>query len=165
MEYFERQQFTQWWLWLILAGVNLSFWNGCYVQLIKGTPWGNNPMSNTALIIVALLLVLLSALFIFFRLDTLINKQGIYVRLFPFQIKYKFFDWKNVSEAYIRQYSPLKEYGGWGYRETFNNSTAYNVSGKVGLQLVLKNNKKVLIGTRQPEKLQQVLDDLGKSHQ
>ena len=34
---------------------------------------------------------------------------------------------------------------------------AYNVKGKMGLQLVLKNGKKILIGTQKTEELKQIL--------
>ncbi len=34
---------------------------------------------------------------------------------------------------------------------------AYNVKGKMGLQLVLKNGKKNLIGTQKAEELKQIL--------
>ncbi len=38
--------------------------------------------------------------------------------------------------------------------------TAYNVSGKIGLQLELKNGKKILIGTRKPEEIENLLHHL-----
>ena len=161
-EYFERQRFTQWWVWVIFMSINIPFLYGCYAQLVEGTPWGNHPMSDTGLIIVTLLVILFTVSFFLFRLETHINSQGIYVRFYPFQPKHVIFHWEDISDAYIRQYSPLKEYGGWGYRKSFGNNTAYTIKGKIGLQLLLKNNKKVLIGTQQPQKLQQVLNELWK---
>lgn len=57
----------------------------------------------------------------------------------------------------------LLEFGGWGFRVvTMNADKAYNVSGNMGLQLVLMNGKKLLIGTKQPEHLTDILTKLGK---
>ncbi|MBX2959059.1 MAG: hypothetical protein KF732_03800 [Flavobacteriales bacterium] len=64
---------------------------------------------------------------------------------------------------YVRQYSPLTEYGGWGIRlGLFGKGTAYNVSGNKGLQLEFTNNKKLLIGTNKPNELTETLTKIGK---
>jgi hypothetical protein len=64
--------------------------------------------------------------------------------------------WEQVKRAYIRQYNPIKEYGGWGLKWSSTNA-AYNIMGNVGLQLVLQNGKKILIGTQKPEELRSFL--------
>ena len=110
-----------------------------------------------------------------FTLTTIINEEGIYVQLFPF-LKYKFFPWSMISNAYIRKYKPIKEYGGWGIRtrmfklklfnikafRILNNDIAYSMSGKIGLQLELTNGKRVLIGTRKSIEMEEVLRKLRK---
>ncbi|TRX37793.1 hypothetical protein FNW21_11915, partial [Flavobacterium restrictum] len=75
----ERQKFKQPWLWLILIGINGLFLFGVYRQVISGHQFGTKPMSNTALLIAIGLTFLLTLLFINFRLDTIIKKDGIYV--------------------------------------------------------------------------------------
>lgn len=75
-----------------------------------------------------------------------------YFRFFALQRKYKKIALDEVQKFYIRSYSPLKEFGGYGIR-TNKGGTAYNVSGKKGLQLELKGGKKFLIGTQKPELL------------
>ena len=62
----ERQRFTQWWLWLILLGVNGLFLFGVFKQVINGQQFGNNPMSNAALLIATGLIIALTLLFINF---------------------------------------------------------------------------------------------------
>ena len=52
---------------------------------------------------------------------------------------------------------PISEYLGWGIRAG-SNGKAYNVKGNIGLQLVLKNDKRVLFGTQQPNELQKAID-------
>jgi hypothetical protein len=108
-----------------------------------------------------------------------INKEGIYIKIFPFFFRYKFFLWDSISKAYIRKYNPILEYGGWGIRSKFmkfnlfrikgfnfsnvlNNNVAYNMSGNTGLQLELTNGKQILIGTCKPVEMEEVMRKLGK---
>lgn len=107
------------------------------------------------------LIVLL--LFLIFRLDSEVRPDGVYVRFFPLATKLKRYGWEEIDKAYIRTYSPLREYGGWGVRYGAKGK-ALNVSGNQGLQLELKNNKRLLIGTRRPEALAQALTIAGRNH-
>jgi hypothetical protein len=61
----------------------------------------------------------------------------------------------------VRTYQPLKEYGGWGLKGTSKNR-AYNMSGKEGLQLELKDGRRVLIGTRKPADIEVALKLINK---
>lgn len=114
--YTERQRFKQWWLWLILLGVNGLFLFGVFKQVIGGQQFGDKPMSNTGSLVATGLTFALTLLFINFRLDTTIKKDGIYVRFFPFHLKFKHYTWESLTKSFVRQYSPLTEYGGWGLR-------------------------------------------------
>jgi hypothetical protein len=89
--------------------------------------------------------------------------------------KYKQFAWEDIENAYPRKYNPILEYGGWGYRagwgvnlgtkirvgigskSGFRKGTAYNMRGNIGLQLELKNGKKVLIGTQRGAEIEEIL--------
>jgi hypothetical protein len=162
----EKQRFKQWWLWIILIGINVLFLFGVFKQVIIGHQFGNKPMSNTGLIIVTLLTMLFTLLFLNFRLETKIKKDGIYVRFFPFHFKFKHFTWDVLTKIYVRQYAALTEYGGWGLRfGLFGKGTAYNVSGNKGLQLEFNNNKKLLIGTNKPDELTETLNKIGQLKQ
>jgi len=55
-----------------------------------------------------------------------------------------------------REYKPIREYGGWGIRYVIG-GIAYNVYGNKGVQLILKNKKKVLVGTQKPEEFYQAI--------
>jgi hypothetical protein len=155
----ERQYFRQWWLWgLLLMPFGLILY-GLYVQLVQGIPFGNNPGSNEMLIGVAVFLLLLLVAFYFMSLQVELSRAGIRYRFFPF-FGSRFIAWEEVAEAEVRQYQPLKEYGGWGIKYG-SGGTAYNVSGNMGLQLVLhKNNKRILLGTQQPEALRLALQKM-----
>lgn len=162
----ETQKFKQWWTWLILLGINGFFLFAVYKQIIGKQPFGDKPMSDLELLVVAVLIILLTVLFLNFRLETTINKDGIYVRFFPFFLKPKYYPWESLTKCYVRNYSPIREYGGWGLRiGLFGKGAAFNVSGNMGLQLEFSNNKKLLIGTNKPEELTKVLSEIGQLKQ
>lgn len=155
----ERQYFRQWWLWgLLIMPFGLILY-GLYVQLVKGIPFGNNPASDEMLIALAVGMLLLLLIFYFMGLQVELTRAGIRYRFFPF-FGSRFIAWEEVAEAEVRQYHPIKEYGGWGLRYG-SGGTAYNVSGNMGLQLVLrKHNKRILLGTQQPEELKLALQKM-----
>ena len=162
----ESQKFKQWWIWLILLGVNGLFLFGVFKQVIGGDQFGDKPMGDTGLLFITGLTIVLTLLFVMMRLDTTINKEGIYVRFFPLHLKYKHYAWEKLTKSYVRQYSPIKEYGGWGIRlGLLGAGTAYNISGDKGLQLEFANNKKLLIGTNKPEELSETLNKIGQLKQ
>lgn len=152
-EFNETQRFTQWWLWLILVGV----WSSMVYSIITAPP-----QTNAAIYVSFGIGILLPLLFWQMKLTTRITAEGIYVRFIPFHFKEKFFDWDTLSASYVRTYSPLKEYGGWGIKYGFNGQgLVYNVAGNVGLQLQFKEGEAVLIGTQKGEEIKQVLAALG----
>ena len=45
----ESQKFKQWWIWLILLGVNGLFLFGVFKQVIGGEQFGDKPMGDIGL--------------------------------------------------------------------------------------------------------------------
>nr|WKN35635.1 DUF6141 family protein [Tunicatimonas sp. TK19036] len=159
----ERQHFRQPWLWFLLLGMDGMFIYGLIKQVVLGKPFGDNPISNSGLVVVASLVFLLTLLIAFLRLDTVIKKDGIYYRFLPLQLAYKKIAWDRLAASYVRQYSPIGEYGGWGLRlGIFGRGKAFNVSGNQGLQLVYDDGKKFLLGTQHPDEIKQALLELGQ---
>jgi hypothetical protein len=159
----EVQRYRQKWLWmlvlppmLILIGL---FAYGMITQLALDRPFGDEPMSDTALAIVGSLAILAALLIPFslyaMKLVTEVRSDGVHVRLFPFAHRKIPFETIKVCEA--RSYSPLMEYGGWGVRWNPRKGMAYNVSGNQGVQLELSNRRRVLIGSQRPEELAQAI--------
>ncbi|WP_118973548.1 hypothetical protein [Taibaiella koreensis] len=149
----ERQRFRQWWIWMVLiitnAAMLLVLWRLWDSDLSRDWPW----------LLLFLVPVLLLLLFAGLRLDTEVRSDGIYVRFFPVQRQYRPYLWEEITHVFVRQYEPLAEYGGWGIRGLGKNK-ALNVSGNQGLQLILKNGNKLLIGTRRPAELSAVLNTI-----
>ena len=159
----EHQYFRQVWLWALIIGVNGLIIFGVVNQVFFGQTFGDNPASSIELILVTSGTLLLTVLFAFVRLDTAIQKDGVYYRFFPFQWHYKKISWGRISKSLVRQYNPITEYGGWGFRiGLFGKGRAFTVSGNKGLQLIYDNGKKLLLGTKRPEEIVQVLKQLGR---
>jgi hypothetical protein len=148
----------------VIANVFLIFL--CIKQIALGTPVGNNPINNIVLIAITALSILLTVILFFAQLNTVINNDGIYVRIFPLRLRFKFIPWEMVSEAVATKVNILGGFGimrinlgnigissGIGY-------TYYKTGGNKALKLVLKNNKKIYIGTRRVEELSEFLNKL-----
>ena len=152
----ESQRFRQSWMWLLIITINGLVSYKLYKQILQQTLNINTIFPIGIMLLVTFLLISL-------RLDTLIKEDGIYVRFFPFHLKYKHYNWNNIKQLYVRKYNPISEYGGWGIRYgLFGKGMAYNVSGNMGLQIVFNNDKKLLIGTKKPEELKYTLNKLGQ---
>ena len=157
-EFREEQQFRQPLLWVLLliatVGVTALFAHGMYTQLYLEQPWGDRPMSDTALVITSAISILatggFSLLFYKLKLITEINTDGIHVQFFPLVNKIISFD--SIKSCSARTYMPIREYGGWGIRFG-KNGKAYNVSGNRGVQLELTSGKTLLIGSQQSDTL------------
>jgi hypothetical protein len=151
----EKQSFRQLWLWMVLLTINGILVYGMFQQFVLHIPFGNNPMSNNGYILTVIFIMVFNAFFFMLQLRTRIDEEGIFIRFFPIHRKYKSYLWTSICKAYIREYKPIREYGGWGLR-----LGAYNVSGNKGLQLEFKNGDKLLIGTNKPDELNAVIQQL-----
>ena len=50
-------------------------------------------------------------------------------------------------------YEPMREFGGWGIRFGRNGSRAYSMSGDRGVELILANGKRIVLGSLEPDRL------------
>ena len=147
----ETQRFRQFWIWIPILVIAVLCWYGFIHQVILGKPMGSRPAPNSFLTIAWIVFGIgFPLIFRAICLKTevrddhvLLNFTG-YKKLVPFS---------EIESAELREYKPIREYGGWGIRYGFKNGWAYNVSGNRGVQLVLKDGKKILIGSQKPEEL------------
>ena len=149
----ETQRFVQLWVWVLVVALLIGCW-------VMGLMWfvfdrAEDP-SLVEDVIVGVSWVLaglgIPLLFLVMRLETEVRPDGLYVRYFPFHLQFKRFAWADIRESGARRYDPLREYGGWGIRWG-RGGRAYNVSGDRGLQLVLKDGKRWLIGSQEADEL------------
>jgi len=158
----ESQRFDQPWLWLSLgAGLLLLlavFGYGLYVQLVLGQPWGDRPLSDTDLIWLSLVSLVgyaaLLLLLYLLRLSTEVRPDGLSIHFHP--LRHKLIPYRRIQSVQARRYRPLWEYGGWGIRYG-PGGWAYNVKGDRGVQLVLDNGSRLLLGSQRPDALERAI--------
>ncbi len=157
----ETQKFTQWWKWLPVLILPVIFLPMAYKYFAFGVTITKDSFSFGAVIfwILTIFSVILPILYIFIKLETEIREDGIYVRFYPIHRKFKHYKWEDLQRVYMRKYSPIMEYGGWGLRfNNLGNGTAYNIAGNQGLQLEFPNGKKLLIGTQNSEEMAKAIE-------
>ncbi len=132
VEFFERQKFTQWWLWMILF-ISLALPIAADVQ--------NTPI---LFFIIAFLILLLVYLM---QLRVSVNSDGIYYQFFPFHLKVYHIKTADIEKIQAVTYSPIKDYGGWGIRRVYKGK-AYNIKGNKGVRVELKNGNHILFGSQ-----------------
>lgn len=154
--FLEKQFIKRWWLIMLILAV---------ILIVVGTAYyASSEASEETTIIVSIISLLVAFPIVFalllLRLDTRIDEKGIYTYFRPFGFTSKFFAWKDITQCYVRSYSPLKEYGGWGMRGFGKRAKAYNVAGNQGIQITTKEGKKFLIGTQEPKNAQSTINQL-----
>ena len=129
-------------------------------------PQTSDTLAEVLLSMVAMAIPIAAVALIFVtKLETEVRTDALYVRLYPLHIRYRIFTPQDLTEHYPRTYKPIREYGGWGIRCSFTGKgRAYNISGNKGVQLVLTNGKKLLIGSQKPDDFAAAIDQMVKQN-
>jgi hypothetical protein len=158
LHYKEVQRPNQIWVWAIILALAILMWISFFRQVVMGIPFGNNPGSDMEVTIlwiifgIAFPIVMLGWL----RLITEVRDDGVYVRFVPFHLTTRVFLFKDMTSYESLKYRPLRRFGGWGVRWNFSGEKAYSISGKQGV-LIEVNGDMILIGSREPERLVEVM--------
>jgi hypothetical protein len=155
-EYVEVQKFGQWWWLLIIACVSAPLTAVLLYQLITDNSVGNNPVSNTVLVVLVCFICLPISLILYFvKLTVKINYNGIYYGFtkYPNELK-----WENVKAIELIKYS----YPGLGYKISGEYGEIYNTGGNMGLWITQPGGSKILLGTQNPGELKSFLFAMGK---
>lgn len=140
--YEEEQPFDQAWLWGLMGIETLVVLLPLILMKV------GLPIIALSACIMLLTLVLMASL----KLKTRIDDQGVHFKMNVIHWKEQTIPWSDIEQIYVREYSPLAEYGGWGIRYS-RQGRAYNVRGNFGIQIVKKNGKRVLVGTQCPDEV------------
>jgi hypothetical protein len=150
----EEQQFRVMWLWLLIIACMLSA-----TGLTFGIALTDKTQMKKAW--VALLIMVPFEAFLAYgiyitKLQTVVSTEGVYYKWGPFQRSYRFIAAAEIEKAEMRN-SPAMSYGcNWvpGYGRA--NTTG---PGK-GVQFVLRNRKKIFVGTNKQSAFQQAIDKI-----
>lgn len=147
----ETQRFRQPWLFAIIGAIVVGAWLAFIQQIVRGKPFGNDPAPDWAVVMMtALLGVGLPAATSWLQMETEVYPDRVEIHMKP--LSNRVIPSGEIAGVAARTYRPIREYGGWGIRGIGSNR-AYNTSGDQGVQLVLTNGNRILIGTQQPDAL------------
>jgi membrane protease YdiL (CAAX protease family) len=154
----EEQRFTQTWLIILLVICTIIPITTIIQKYLKV----NETISIKEFIATIVVIIVSISVLFFFKLTTKIDEKGIHYQFFPFHFSMKLIPWNEISKVGTRTYFPISEFGGWGLKGGFffnkGKGKAINVSGDIGIQLILKNGDKLLIGTQKKEAAKKVLE-------
>ena len=155
--FLEEQRFAQLWLHILLIVSFMIPLVMITIELLQAN--GESEEAQVSLFVLIGAFILIYGIILSMKLKFRIDEKGIYYRFIPFHFSDRFMAWDEISKAYVRKYNAIYEYGGWGLRMGFfrKKGSAINVSGNMGLQLELKNGKKLLIGTQKEAEVERVL--------
>jgi hypothetical protein len=157
--FYEAQRFRMWIFWLPIVIVTFVVWWQFTEQIILGHPQGTEPIPDWAAWLLAIVFGLgFPAFALLIRLVTEVVPGELVVRLYPF--KPVRLPLSEIKSAEARDYSPLREFGGWGIRMGAGGK-AYNAHGDRGVQLVMIDDRRILIGSQHAKELAQVLHSGG----
>ena len=164
--YKEEQSFrNSFMLWILLAVILLmisGFGVSFYQQFYLHKPFDDKPMNDNGLlwsgIITTVVVGVIFAMLMSGVLVTEIWSDGIRYKFPPLLRKMRFIPLHDIASAEVGKYSPLLEFGGWGWRKRLlQRKTAYNVSGTTGIRITLKNGSQVMIGTLKREEMKRAV--------
>ncbi len=151
----EVQRFRQWWILAPLLFFTAWLGAGLFGQLSGGDPFGTNPLSDQgAIILLAGWFVFLYFFLFYLELRTEVDEKGIRVRLRGLSSEH--FLWDDMRHTELITY----RFVGYGLRLLTRYGTVYNMRGKRGLVIALKNGRRYLIGTQKPDALRACLKSL-----
>ncbi|MHC5066427.1 MAG: DUF6141 family protein [Planctomycetota bacterium] len=152
----ETQRFSQPWIWAILLPLMAMAWYSAYEQLARGRPVGDDPAPDWVIwIVFGLVGVGIPLLLGLGRMRTTVGKGELLIDYLPLARKRIPLD--DIVSHEACTYRPLLEFGGWGVRWWPGRGMAYNVKGNEGVRLVLRNGKKVLVGSQRAKELDAAL--------
>ena len=132
---------------IIIASVLLTIGLFAYAMAIQ---------PSLVLLIIGLIAILpfpvVVWLFLASRLETVVNRDGLFLRFYPFHLRQRKIPLEEVVSFRAVIYRPIWDYGGWGMRFV-RGGRAYNVSGREGVRLEFYDGKHLLIGSQRSEEL------------
>ena len=135
----EKQYFPKWLLILMVSPILIT------VGVTLAISMSEQDRSEMWIALAIVIPMQFVMLYFFFnvQLEKLVTKDGLFFRWTIFQKKYRVINKAEIERIEIRK-PPVLNYG---KNYSFSHGKVYNLSDKEGLQLYLKNGKKVFFGT------------------
>lgn len=151
----EEQRIPRAWLWLLVPILSAGSLAAILAMVFaEGERSVGRVIGVVSVLTVTNVVVL--TLMLKLRLVVEVDRRAIRVRMPP--LVDRRLRLEDVTAWEAREYRPIREYGGWGIRYSLRNGRAYNMSGRYGVQLVMANGKRILIGSQRAEELAEAID-------
>lgn len=153
----EEQRFTQTWYWFLIAAAFVVPMIFLVNQLIIEAKANSEEMAELEFSLILIVVIGAGLSFLFWRMKLIIEITQLELRFKypPFLPKWKIIKKDEIEHFEVRKYKPIIEYGGWGIKTRVKKQNiAYNVKGNIGLQLYLKNGRKILLGTQKKQAIE-----------
>jgi hypothetical protein len=145
-----------WWVMLLAGGIASLTWYSFWQQILLGRPVGTNPGPDWAIAVIWLLFgVGLPLLLLTMRLIVEVYPDYVSVRYVPL-LRRRILT-AEIAHCRAQSYRPIVEYGGWGIRGWSRRRVAYNVRGNRGVELELRDGRRVMIGSQRADELEAAL--------
>jgi len=141
----EEQRFTQTWLMALICIIVI------FTTITLTKKFINDKIDFLTYLSMVSIVIIPCILIFIFKLKTRIDETGLHYQLYPIHLKMKHIYWQDIKHAETKTYDSLFEYGAWGLRNGVIFGTkriAINIKGNIGIQLILNDKKKILIGTQ-----------------
>jgi hypothetical protein len=145
-----------WWVMLLIGGIACLTWYSFWQQILLGRPVGTNPGPDWAIAATWLLCGI--------GLPVLLLTMRLIVEVFPDHVSIRYVPLlrRRIMTAEIahfraRSYRPIIEYGGWGIKGWSMRRIAYSVGGNQGVELELRDGRRVMIGSQRSDELEAAL--------
>ena len=167
--YTEQQRFTQVrWIWYLIVpifGFTLIFMlQALYQQLVTGEPWGNEPMSDSGLILLTLVVIASHAVMFWVLLSIKLE-----IEITESELRYKFFShfkkWNVLTRNNISDYSfvenNFRKAHGIGYRKNiFTKTVRMNITGDYLIAITTVHGKTILLSTQNKAEMERAMSKL-----
>lgn len=162
--YFKEEQSMKFaWIGILLAILSaLGLAYGVYQQLVIGQAFGNNPVPDHVLIVLAIAVPAIFVLMFWIvqnsKMITEVRSDAIIYRYPYFINKEKIIPFKDIDKAYVRSFNAMKDLGGHGIKIKSKTNRSITVAGKFGIQIILKDGGSILLGTQKHQAFMSAID-------
>lgn len=152
----EEQRFRHPLLQILISILTVMSWLLVIYQVFFKKPFGSDPAPYAVVWIIWIVFgIAFPVFFLTLRMITEVREDAVVVRFIPGNRRSIRFE--EIQHFEVREYRAMREYGGWGVQRSRRHGSAYSVSGNRGVQLVLKNGKRILIGSQEADRLASAL--------